>query len=79
MRVTGTGIFYRAQLQGQRDQTYFLDRARLHGDMTLRRARSEVLELLATRRSKLAAAVTSCLIAQRPHGLQRSRWILFGA
>jgi hypothetical protein len=52
--------------KGDDIERYFLDRARLRGDMTLRPARSEVLELLATCRSRLAAAVTSCLIAQRP-------------
>jgi hypothetical protein len=51
--------------KGDEIKRYFLDRARLRGDMTLRPARSEVLELLATCGAKLAAAVTSCLSAQR--------------
>jgi hypothetical protein len=45
---------------------YLLERSRPRGDMTLHPARSEVLELRATCRCKLAAGVTSCLIAQRP-------------
>jgi hypothetical protein len=44
----------------------YLAGARLRGDITLRPARSEVLELLVTCRSRPAAAVTSRLVAQRP-------------
>ena len=45
--------------KGDEIKGYFLAGARLRGDMTLRPARSEVLELSATCHSKLATAVTS--------------------
>jgi NDP-sugar pyrophosphorylase family protein len=54
--------------KGDEIKRYFLDRARLRGDMTLRPARSEVLELLATYLDCAAARADCSEVARSRFG-----------